>query len=150
MATSPPTDELVTKILHTAEELQAGVRQLFATSQTLHMQVRKEWGPRQREASTNAQRELVDLDVRRLLAFAQTWMRFSGSFDGGLQRVMGTRRLIEATRQDREDLEADQTRQAAVEERHAQRRLRNTPDRRWPEPEDIESLYGKGLVDDAR
>jgi len=141
--------ELVDEITSLSGNIQKDVRRIFGLCQTLQTLLRREWGARQRSAETPEALELVNLDVRRQMVFAQTWLRFAGSTDVGLQRALPARKLIEATAQDAEELEELKARQAAVRARRERRRAQQDQ-RLWPAPEDIESLYREDLVDDGR
>jgi hypothetical protein len=149
MPDSTSAKELVDEITSLSGDIQKSVRRMFEVCQALQTQVRREWGARQRSAETPEALELVNLEVRRQMVFAQTWLRFAGSTDAGLQRALPSRKLIEATAQDAEELEEMKARQAAVQARRERRRAQRAQ-RLWPSPEDIESLYREDLVDDGR
>ncbi|MFA5054242.1 MAG: hypothetical protein WC565_09300 [Parcubacteria group bacterium] len=146
---SDSTKDLIDEITSLSGDVQKNVRRMFELCQMLQTVVRREWGGRQRAAETPEALELVNLDVRRQMVFAQTWLRFAGSTDAGFQRALPTRKLIEATAQDAEEMEELKARQAAVQARRERRQAQRTQ-RLWPSPEDIESLYREDLVDDGR
>ncbi len=143
------TEEMIAEILRLSGSVQTEIRQLFTIGQTLQIQLRREWPSKQREAESTEQKEGVDRDIRRQLTFAQTWIRFAGSVDAGIQRAASARRLLAAIEQDRVDSEQRQAQQTAVVERRNRRQLTKAAERRWPESEDFEALYGKGILDDG-
>lgn len=150
MSENLPIQDMVAEIASISGNIQKEVRRLHLLSQMIQTKIRREWGSRQREAQDSEDLESINLDVRRHLIFAQTWLRFAGATDNSLQRSFPSRKLIEATIQDEKEREDRKIRQVEAQARKVRRLEANQNTRLWPAAEDMESLYGKDLVDNGR